>query len=92
VAKRTKHAPPIHVLIVDTNVLWLEDKGPAVNLEFDKFWEDYKNLLPMELVIPEVVRDELVVQHCSSGQKLMNLSIPLYIPTPPASTNLRSGE
>lgn len=72
-AKRTKHAPPLHLLIVDTNILWLEDKGPAVNPEFDKFWEEYKNLLPLELLVPEVVRDELVVQHSSSGQKLMNL-------------------
>jgi hypothetical protein len=71
-AKRTKLVPPIHLLIVDTNILWLEDKGPAANPEFDKFWEEYKNLLPMELLIPEVVRDELVVQHSSSGQKLMN--------------------
>jgi hypothetical protein len=69
--KKAEHAPPVHVLVVDTNILWLEDKGPAVNPEFDKFWQEQKALLPLELVIPEVVRDELVVQHCSSGQKLM---------------------
>src|SRR5882724_1549453 len=53
--KKADHAPPGHVLVVDTNILWLEDKGPAVNPEFDKFWQEQKAQLPLELVIPEVV-------------------------------------
>lgn len=59
------------MLIVDTNVLWLKDKGPMVNPEFDTFWNDHKGQLRMELVIPEVVRDELIFQHCASGKKLI---------------------
>jgi hypothetical protein len=71
VVKSEKSEPLVHVVLVDTNILWLEDKGPVANPEFDKFWDEHKTLLEMELLIPEMVRDELLVQHCSSGQKLM---------------------
>jgi PIN domain len=71
-AKIIKAEPPVHLLIADTNVLWLEDKGPIVNPEFDKFWDDHKNLLRIELCVPEVVRDELMYQHCASGKKLID--------------------
>ena len=62
----------MHLLVVDTNVLWLKDKGPMVNPEFDTFWNDHKGLLRMELVVPQVVRDELLFQHYASGKKLID--------------------
>ncbi len=61
----------MHMLVVDTNVLWLRDKGPIVNPEFDTFWKDHKELLRMELIVPEVVRDELIFQHYASGKKVI---------------------
>jgi len=70
--KIIKAEPPVHLLVVDTNVLWLEEKGPIVNPEFDTFWDEHKGLLRIELCVPEVVRDELMFQHCASGKKLID--------------------
>lgn len=60
-----------HVVIPDTNILWHEDKTLTVNPEFDKFWDEHKILLPMELAIPEVVFGELHFQQTSSAHKAL---------------------
>jgi hypothetical protein len=56
-------------VIIDTNVLWHEDKAHVVNPDFDLFWEKYSSIFPMKLVIPEVVRGELLFQQTTSAFK-----------------------
>jgi len=71
-AKILKGKPVPHVVIVDTNILWAEDKTPAVNLDFDKFWTEHQGLVQLELMIPEVVRGELLFQQVSSCTKILD--------------------
>ena len=70
--KILKGKPVPHVVIVDTNILWLEDKAPAVNPDFDRFWTDHQALVQLELMIPEVVRGELLFQQVSSCTKILD--------------------
>ena len=58
-----------HAVIVDTNILWHKDKSKVVNPEFDKFWESHAAEANLELVIPEVVIGELLVQQTNSALK-----------------------
>ena len=59
----------IHIMIVDTNILWFKEKGPAVNPEFDTHWDENTALSKIELVIPEVVRGEILFQQTTSATK-----------------------
>lgn len=58
-----------HVVIPDTNVLWCKDKSFVVNPEFDEFWNNFVTNTNLELVIPEVVRGELLFQQSTSAKK-----------------------
>jgi hypothetical protein len=69
--KIIKLSPPEHIVTVDTNILWHEDKGFAVNPEFDDFWQRHSSTFPMKLVIPEVVMGELLYQQTTSAIKLL---------------------
>src|SRR5712692_2780101 len=71
-SKIQKGKPLPHVMIVDTNILWHKGKGPAVNPDFDTFWGDHKQLVDLELVLPEVVRGELLFQQVTSCCKLLD--------------------
>lgn len=64
-----KPSPPEHIVIVDTSVLWHNDKTVVVNPEFDAFWEKYSGIFPMKLVIPDVVRGEILFQQRTSALK-----------------------
>jgi PIN domain len=66
-----KPSPPEHLVIVDTNILWTDDKTVVVNLAFDAFWDKYSLTFPMELIIPDVVRGELLFQQVSSASKAL---------------------
>src|SRR6266852_1875230 len=70
--KIIKAKPLPHVVIVDTNILWYKDKGPVVSPDFDAFWADHKQLVELELVIPEVVKGELLFQQVTSCSKLLD--------------------
>jgi hypothetical protein len=67
-----KTVPKLHVVIVDTNVLWHKDKSTAVSPGFDAAWEEIAKLARLELVIPETVREELAFQHTSSAWKRLD--------------------
>lgn len=69
--KILKGKPVPHVVIVDTNILWFEDKTPAANPDFDKFWADHQALVQLELMIPEVVRGELLFQQVYPAQRFL---------------------
>lgn len=56
-----------HVAFVDTNILWYEDKSFVVNPGFDSFWDNYSKSFKMELLVPEVVRGELLIQQSTSA-------------------------
>ena len=64
--------PPEHIVSVDTNILWFEDKGCVVNPKFDEFWNSYSTTFPMKLIIPAVVRGELLFQQITSALKLLD--------------------
>jgi hypothetical protein len=59
-------APKPHSVIVDTNILWHEDKKYAVAPEFDTAWDENGKLVGLELVVPEVVRSELAFQQTTA--------------------------
>lgn len=64
-----KPTPPEHILIVDTNILWHEDKSCVVAPSFTEFWETFSGTFPMNLIIPEVVHGELLFQQTTSALK-----------------------
>jgi PIN domain len=64
-----KPAPPEHIVLVDTTILWHDDKSRVVNPDFDAFWDQYSGAFPMKLIIPDVVRGELLFQQTTSAFK-----------------------
>lgn len=69
--KIKKPSPPEHIVIVDTNVLWHKDKGYIVNPDVDSFWDKHSDTFPMKLILPEVVKGELLFQQTTSALKLL---------------------
>lgn len=69
--KIQKPTPPEHVVVVDTNILWYEDKSNVVNPEFDAFWAKESDQFPMKLIIPDVVVGELLFQQTTSAQNAL---------------------
>jgi predicted nucleic acid-binding protein len=61
-----------HAVILDTNILFDQDKSKVVNPEFDKFWENYAAEANLQLVIPEVVIGELLFQQTTSALKTLS--------------------
>jgi hypothetical protein len=67
-----KADPVTHVVVVDTNVLWHKDKKHAASPDFDAAWEEAAKLAPLELVVPETVRGELLFQQTASAWKRLD--------------------
>jgi hypothetical protein len=67
--KRLRSKPVEHVIIPDTSILWYDDKKPVVSPDFERFWADHHKLVPLELMIPDVVRGELLFQQVTSARK-----------------------
>lgn len=66
--------PPV-ILVVDTSILFHQNKKHPVNPEFDKFWDEHASEFKVKLVVPEVVRGELLCQQTSAAlQKIDNVS------------------
>lgn len=68
-AKIRKGTPTPHVVIPDTSILWHKDKALAVTPDFDVFWNEHSPHVQLELVVPSVVRGELLFQQCTSASK-----------------------
>lgn len=66
-----RKTPPEHKVVVDTNVLWHEDKSFVVSPEFERFWKTYGTEFKLELVIPDIVRGELLYQQTTSALKAL---------------------
>ena len=64
-----RETPPTHIVTVDTNILWHEDKSFPVSPDFEKFWNENSALIPLELAISEVVIGELKFQQTTSALK-----------------------
>ena len=60
-----------HIIIVDTSILWHEDKSHVVHPDFKKLWDNYAEEFSFKLVVPEVVRGEILFQQCTSAIKSM---------------------
>lgn len=68
-AKIQREKPPQHIVAVDTNILWHQDKKYAASPEFDEFWERNRAIIPLDLRIPETVFGELWFQQTTSALK-----------------------
>ena len=66
-----KTEPLPHVVICDTSILWHEDKSLTVSADFETFWSVQSSQFDLSLVIPDVVKGELLYQHCTSCRKLL---------------------
>ena len=64
--------PPLHLVVVDTNILWDKDKKLPVCVAFDEFLARNSSLVPMELHVPEVVFGELHFQQATSALKALS--------------------
>lgn len=62
-----RERPPKHILIPDTNILWFEKKDVCVSPDFTNFWKDYAAEYDIDLILPEVVKGELLYQHTSTA-------------------------
>ena len=71
-AKYQKSEPLPHVLFIDTNVLWHENKNHPVNPVFDTFWSQYSAAYSIELHVPYVVKGELIFQQATSAMKSLS--------------------
>jgi PIN domain len=71
-SKIHKPSPPEHIVVVDTNLLWHEEKSHVVHPDFDAFWGRYSDLFPMKLLVPEAVVGELLFQQTSSALKRLD--------------------
>jgi hypothetical protein len=69
--KILKGAPIPHAVVVDTNILWAEDKAPPVTPEFDEFWKLHVEIVELDLVVPTVVRGELLYQQTTAALKAL---------------------
>ena len=58
-----------HLIIVDTSILWHEDKSHVVHPDFKTLWDNYAKEFNFKLVVPEVVRGEILFQQCTSAIK-----------------------
>lgn len=67
--RQPKRRPPPHTVVVDTNALWHEDKTFVVAPRFGEVWGELSALADLTLVIPEIVRAELVFQQTTSAVK-----------------------
>lgn len=60
--KIARAAPPAHIVVPDSSVLYVSDHSKLVSPAFDEFWSEHSGLAAMELCVPEVVRGEIVFQ------------------------------
>ena len=66
-----KEEPPKYIIIPDTSVLWHQNKDVVVNPHFDKLWIEFSKSSTLQLLVPEVVKGELLFQQSTSAIKLM---------------------
>ncbi len=66
-----REPPPEHLIVVDTSILWCNDKEHPVSPEFNDFWSSNRDLIPMYLILPEVVLGELHFQQTTSAGKII---------------------
>lgn len=66
-----RQAPPEHLVVLDSNILWCEDKSIVVATELEEFWSSHAPEFALTLVVPEVVRGELLFQQTTSALKAL---------------------
>lgn len=57
------------MLIVDTNIVWHHDKAEVVSPGFAQFLVNHSEIMDLRLVLPAVVRGELLFQQTTSALK-----------------------
>lgn len=61
-----------HSVIVDTNILFDQDKSKVVSPQFDEFWEKHSAEANLELKLPEVVIGEILFQQTTAALKTLS--------------------
>ena len=61
-----------HAVIVDTNILFDQDKSNVVNKKFDVFWCEHSLDANLHLALPEVVIGEILFQQTTSALKTLS--------------------
>ncbi|WKD48358.1 PIN domain-containing protein [Microbulbifer spongiae] len=67
---KEKIAP--RAVIVDTNILFDQDKSNVVHPDFDKFWSEHAIEANLKLMLPEVVIGEVLFQQTTSALKTLS--------------------
>lgn len=62
---------PAHLVCVDTNILFATNKALVVSPEFEKFWSNHSARFDLSLVVPEVVKGELLFQQTIAARKCL---------------------
>lgn len=60
-----------HIVVIDTNIIYFDNKSEVVNPEFESFWVKNSDSFPMELKIPFVVAGEILYQQTAAAKKLL---------------------
>ncbi|MEJ1339683.1 MAG: PIN domain-containing protein [Candidatus Sedimenticola sp. (ex Thyasira tokunagai)] len=68
-AKKIKRNPDPHVVYMDTSTLWHDDKRFPVDPKVDLFFSDYQSDFSLSLMLPEVVKGEIIFQQCNNAFK-----------------------
>ena len=65
----SKTSLPTYQIILDTNVLWHNDKTIVVNPDFDQFYQENLNSNRFKILLPKIVCEEILFQHTNSALK-----------------------
>lgn len=58
-----------YLVIIDTNIIFHQDKKHVVDPDFEELWEEQASLYDLSLYIPEVVEGEIIFQQTGSALK-----------------------
>jgi predicted protein tyrosine phosphatase len=56
-------------IFVDTSILYSDDKTYVVNPNFEEIWQKASSVMPLQLIVPEVVKNEICFQHYKEAEK-----------------------
>lgn len=70
--RKIKRNPEPHIVYVDTSTLWHEDKRFSIDPNVNEFFEKYESDFSISLMIPEVVKGELISQQSHNAIKILN--------------------
>jgi len=58
-----------HIVILDSSILYAEDKAPAANPEIDQFLDEYSNICTFDIYVPQMAQEEILYQQTNAALK-----------------------